>query len=193
MIFSSKLQLGIFHCCNVNEETITLLFTKNISLFFIATKGSKWLHMRERERERKRKREKERERERERERETNCYHWHHAGTHFQSLTSFWLFDGRFDTEPVFSRGAAWPSLRLTYLLAGYSPNDWPNLTDLMIPLSLCNILMPIYFSFWFSIHVINFRHPFFTQVQYPVLESLTNRSVKCQYITITIIIICMMR
>ena len=108
----------------------------------------------------------------------DCYHWHQAGT--QSPTSFCFLVRRFNTEPFLSREATAPGWPVYSLAA---QQIWLNLTDHVTLLSLYYILNADTFFFWFPIHAIHFRCPMFRQVQYPVLKSLTNRSVKGQYAT----------
>ena len=58
----------------------------------------------------------------------------------------------------------------------------PNLPDLVTLWLLYDRLSGCTFSFQFPIHIMYFRCPLFTQVQYPVLKPLTDWSVKGQYI-----------
>ena len=79
----------------------------------------------------------------------------------QTYSESYFFDGRFDTELF---------LHLISLLTVCSQNDW-------LPVSLVIILFSerSHISFHFSIQVIHFHSPLFTQVQYPVYKIHNNQ------------------
>ena len=125
---------------------------------------------------------------RERDREMDCYGWYHVRHIFKSQSGtawVYLISSKLMLRYIFQNLSSlcfstWGSplwvppkiMHLVYMLAGL----W--ITDSMTLLSLYNILNVHTFSFCFLFHMVHFYCPLFAQVQYPVLKSLTNQSVK---------------
>ena len=101
----------------------------------------------------------------------DCYDLHHVEIDiFRALLFLWEAWYRAVSQPV--RVGTCPPLSRSpvYSLLSKWLTAW-------LFLSIYNFLNANICTFWFPIHTIDFCCPLFTQVQYPVLKSLTNGSV----------------